>query len=245
GGARPSGGGAAAAPLPSTVFGRLAAEGRQSALFTAGTWEGVMRLCGAAPDVTEATAERGLLDMRHWPAAAVGGERQATEDAVSVVEALLEGEDVPDLLALYLHVVDGHGHAYGFGPEVAEYRAAIEFADGQVARLVRAVERRAARRAAGAGPAEEWLFAVTTDHGGTSQGRMPRGMRQAFRECGCVQLGIPQTSLPGVHGLKELPQHTRTFQIFGLVPGGGGQGLLSSFGLQQVPLHGGISPPSP
>mmetsp|Transcript_60274 Transcript_60274/g.197114 ORF Transcript_60274/g.197114 Transcript_60274/m.197114 type:complete len:150 (+) Transcript_60274:772-1221(+) len=45
--------------------------------------------------------------------------------------------------------------------------------------------------------------------------RMPREMWRGFAEgCGCVHKGIPQTDLRGVHGLRDLPQHYQTFQIF-------------------------------
>lgn len=202
-------------PLPSTVFARLAARGRRSALLSVGSWEGVMQLSGMAPGASEGSAHGGLLTARHLECE-LEDERAATKAAVSAVEALLRTEesDCPDLVAMYLHYVDGNGHTHGFGYEIPEYRSAIEFIDGQVGRLLDCLE----RRTGAGGIAEDWLVVVTTDHGGTSQHRMPPSMRRAFKECGCVQLGIPQTSLPGVHGLRDAEQHTQTFQIVGAVP---------------------------
>jgi len=109
----------------------------------------------------------------------------------------------------------GNGHAFGFGTEVPEYDAAIEQVDRQVGRLVAGLDRRAHRLEESRCPAEDWLVVATTDHGGSARARMPREMWRGFAEgCGCVHKGIPQTDLRGVHGLRDLPQHYQTFQIF-------------------------------
>lgn len=195
-------------PLPPTLFSRLACAGRSAALFTVGTWDGVGRLCGAPAGMTHASLEGGRLVVKHF-ASDLEGELQASKEAVDValeaVNATEAGSGAcPDVVAVYLHLIDGTGHAMGFGGDVVEYADAIRDVDVELGRLLHALESRAT---------EDWLVAVTTDHGGTAQARMPRKMRDAFAECGCVQKGIKQTDLKGVHGLRELPQHRQTFQI--------------------------------
>lgn len=200
----------AAVRLPATLFERLAKEGRRSALFTVGSWEGVGRLSGAPPGAREAHVGQSLLSVRHFNCS-LDDEWQSTADAVKAVgEHLADNDNCPHMLVVYLHLIDGNGHKHGFGFEVPEYRSAIQAVDVQVGKLIDAVRTRATKHQ------EDWMLAVTTDHGGTAQRRMPRGMQQAFADCGCVQLGIDQLSLAGIHGLRELPQHTQTFQMLGM-----------------------------
>jgi len=204
--------------LPPTIFGRLASAGRKSALFTVGSWEGIGRICGAKAGSCKESLEGGNLALHHFPCE-LAEEQQSSVSAVDEVIDLLartDSNECPHAVALYLHLIDGTGHSLGFGSDVPEYRTAISIVDGQVGRLLSAIERRkAAVRDAGLAE-EDWLVVVTTDHGGTAQARMPREMRRAFADCACVQKGIPQTGLRGVHGLRELLQHTQTFQILGL-----------------------------
>ncbi|WP_255513479.1 alkaline phosphatase family protein [Homoserinibacter sp. GY 40078] len=59
---------------------------------------------------------------------------------------------------IYLGEVDLAGHLYGGA--APEYRAAVASVDGRLATLIESVRERAA-----ANPDEEWLVAITTDHG--------------------------------------------------------------------------------
>lgn len=68
----------------------------------------------------------------------------------------------PDVSFVYFCDVDDAGHVYG--AESQEYRDAIGRVDALVARLVDVVERRAAATD------EQWLVAVTTDHGHRPEG---------------------------------------------------------------------------
>lgn len=199
-----------AAPLPATIFEKLAQESCSSALFTVGSWEGIGRLAGAPPRTLECRVDHASLSIRYFEAS-LEQELQATKEAITEAIRLVEdGDDGPELVAVYLHFIDGNGHEHGFGYDVPEYRAAITAIDSEVGRLI---DSAGVRAAAGR---EDWLVVVTTDHGGTSQRRMPPEMRRNFASCGCVQKGISQVSLRGVHGLRELTQHTQTFQILGL-----------------------------
>lgn len=98
------------------------------------------------------------------------GDRKVTEHAA----ALLAGrhprvKDDPDAVFVYWGNVDEAGHAHGFHPETKEYLAAIEVVDGYVGRLLKAIRSRprAAR--------EDWLVVMTSDHGGSADGKHSGG----------------------------------------------------------------------
>ncbi len=65
--------------------------------------------------------------------------------------------DTPDVCFTYLCDADESGHLYG--PQSAEYAAALARLDAHLARLASEVERLAAA------DGDDWLLAVTTDHG--------------------------------------------------------------------------------
>jgi len=65
-----------------------------------------------------------------------------------------------DVHFVHLDDPDAAGHGHGFSPEVPEYLAAIERADAAIGRLLDVL----LSRPGVAG--EEWLVAITTDHGG-------------------------------------------------------------------------------
>ncbi len=84
-------------------------------------------------------------------------------DSLSVDAAVRTiAETDVDAAFVYLGNIDVVGHEHGTrGPE---YRAAIEWADGQVGLLVDAVRRRDAFER------EDWIVIVSTDHGQTDEG---------------------------------------------------------------------------
>ncbi|MCB0792080.1 MAG: alkaline phosphatase family protein [Flavobacteriales bacterium] len=82
------------------------------------------------------------------------------EVTTAAVDLLTNGD--PDVVFLQYDDVDHQGHLHGFDPSVPEYIAAIETVDAQVGALMGAL----ASRPVG----EEWLVAVTTDHGGNLAG---------------------------------------------------------------------------
>lgn len=85
----------------------------------------------------------------------------ADRAAVDSACAKLRDED-PDLAFVYIGHVDEAGHAFGAVSE--EYARAVEFADGQLSRVLAAVEARSTYAA------EDWLVVVTTDHGHRPEG---------------------------------------------------------------------------
>jgi predicted AlkP superfamily pyrophosphatase or phosphodiesterase len=73
-------------------------------------------------------------------------------------------ENDPDLVFVHFDDVDGAGHKYGFHPKEAKYLEAIGKVDELVGDLLKAVrERKSYDR-------EDWLFVVSTDHGGSGRG---------------------------------------------------------------------------
>lgn len=66
----------------------------------------------------------------------------------------------PDVLFVHLNDVDAAGHKHGYGPQLKDYLAAIEAADGMVGTILEALHARPAY------DREDWLVMVTTDHGG-------------------------------------------------------------------------------
>jgi len=89
------------------------------------------------------------------------GKDYAGADAEAAAEAVRQLA-VPELACLFLYQgqVDEAGHAHGFHPTVAEYVAAIEAVDRNLADVLAALESRPTREA------EDWLVVVTSDHGG-------------------------------------------------------------------------------
>lgn len=78
-------------------------------------------------------------------------------------EPILQHDDV-DWVFVYLGSVDETGHGHGFHPSVPAYVAAIENVDRLVGRLVKSVAQRETIAD------EDWLFLVSTDHGGEGTG---------------------------------------------------------------------------
>jgi predicted AlkP superfamily pyrophosphatase or phosphodiesterase len=81
------------------------------------------------------------------------------EGTTSRLETDLVEED-HRLIFVHLDEVDHAGHSTGFSTDNADYLDAIQVIDGQVGRMLDAIEARPTRAE------EEWLIAMTTDHGG-------------------------------------------------------------------------------
>lgn len=95
-----------------------------------------------------------------------GGDEDVTRDAA----ALLTGADprAPggvDAMFIYYGDVDATGHGHGFGPKSPEYLGAIAAVDQQVGRLLDAIASRPTYEQ------EQWLYIVTSDHGGSLDGQ--------------------------------------------------------------------------
>lgn len=76
----------------------------------------------------------------------------------------VQRENAASVLFVQFNDVDSQGHAHGFTLENADYLAALGIIDGYVKELLSAAQ---ARPTYGE---EDWLFIVTTDHGGNAQG---------------------------------------------------------------------------
>lgn len=72
----------------------------------------------------------------------------------------LRREDTADFLFLHFDDVDHAGHDCCFGPDDADYRAAIEEVDGLIGRVIAALKARPGYKG------ENWLVMSSTDHGG-------------------------------------------------------------------------------
>jgi hypothetical protein len=93
------------------------------------------------------------------------GDELATEDVVR----LLAGDhpeyaDDPDAIFIFYSDTDEAGHEFGFHPDVPEYLSAIETVDGQLGRIIAAMEGRSTFAE------EDWLVVLTSDHGGDIEG---------------------------------------------------------------------------
>lgn len=85
-----------------------------------------------------------------------------SELTAKTLELLSEGN--PDLVFHYQGGVDAAGHGFGFSPDVPEYMASIEEVDARIGEVLAAV------RARPGFSGEDWLFIVTSDHGGIGKG---------------------------------------------------------------------------
>lgn len=81
---------------------------------------------------------------------------------LEAAQSLLREESRLDLLFVHLDLVDHVGHQFDYGPAIPEYVAAVRETDARVAALLQTLrggDRRWVER-------EDWLVAITTDHGG-------------------------------------------------------------------------------
>jgi predicted AlkP superfamily pyrophosphatase or phosphodiesterase len=90
------------------------------------------------------------------------GAASSAEGDVAVTAAVVDhlASQTPTVVFVQLDEVDHQGHVAGFSPGVPEYIEAIEVVDSQIGQMIDAVR---ARPGFGG---EDWLFLVTTDHGG-------------------------------------------------------------------------------
>ena len=104
--------------------------------------------------------ESSGADIRHYKDHREVGDGPAAEAAA---ECLAKRD--PDLVFVYFARVDSVGHAHGFHPSVPEYLAEIERTDALIGTVLRAVRGRSSYAK------EDWLVLVSTDHGGTLDGK--------------------------------------------------------------------------
>ena len=81
------------------------------------------------------------------------------EENIETIEYELGVNDY-GITFLCIENVDAAGHRYFQTFDTQEYLDAIEIADGQIGRVLDAIDSRSSRHE------EEWLVAITTDHGG-------------------------------------------------------------------------------
>lgn len=92
-----------------------------------------------------------------------GSYDQRDLDLIAQTVTLLQTGD-PEVVFCYQGNVDIMGHTYGFHPTVPQYMAAIAAADARIGQVLSAI------RARSQFAQENWLFLVTTDHGGKGLG---------------------------------------------------------------------------
>ena len=82
----------------------------------------------------------------------------------------------PDVVFVHFDEVDHVGHASGYGPTLTPYLNAIATVDSQVGQMIAAIEARPQFAA------EDWLYVITTDHGGlgSSHGGQSADERNIF-----------------------------------------------------------------
>jgi bisphosphoglycerate-independent phosphoglycerate mutase (AlkP superfamily) len=111
--------------------------------------------------INESIAAPSEPDEMFSPANAVDS-AQGDQAVTAAVVAHLAAE-TPMVVFVQLDEVDHQGHAAGFSPTVPEYIHAIEVVDFQIGQMLAVVQARPTI------DQEDWLFLVTTDHGGAGQ----------------------------------------------------------------------------
>jgi len=93
------------------------------------------------------------------------GDDLGSEDIVQLLAGTHpEYPDDPDAVFIFYSDTDVAGHEFGFHPDASEYLAAIEKVDGQLGRIIAALNERSTH------DEEDWLVIVTSDHGGNMEG---------------------------------------------------------------------------
>lgn len=93
------------------------------------------------------------------------GDERATQDVVRILRGTHPTVTLdPDALFIFLSDVDVAGHTYGFDPESAGYLTEIANTDGQIGRMLEALEHRPDYLN------ENWQIVITSDHGGSPDG---------------------------------------------------------------------------
>ncbi len=118
--------------------------------------------------IEQVDADLRTVSIAHWDKineAIVGyADLQVTTSTDAEVADLavmeLKREETADFMFLHFDDVDHAGHDCCFGPDDADYRAAIEEVDGLIGRVIDALKARPGFKG------ENWLVMSSTDHGG-------------------------------------------------------------------------------
>ena len=111
--------------------------------------------------INESIAAPAEPDEAFWPKDATSSAEGDTAVTAAVVAHL--ALQTPTVVFVQLDEVDHQGHVAGFSPTVSSYVHAIEVVDSQIGEMIAAVRSRPTF------DEEDWLFLVTTDHGGIGQ----------------------------------------------------------------------------
>ncbi|CAK9016645.1 unnamed protein product [Durusdinium trenchii] len=183
-----------ASPFPPTLFHFLSQNGCSAKLLNVG-WPGVPQLC--------ADARRPEFAKMHIVNSQAEELDKAVEEMLKLFVHFVQ-QLCLQVLALYTHSVDLAGHVHGFSLDVPEYLESIEHFDACLGRLLDALADRH----------EDWLLAITTDHGGGAAKDMSKDQWSLFVEdCKCIHKGLSQAGSQGVHGLQDSDTHNTRFVI--------------------------------
>ncbi len=131
-----------------------------------------------------------------------------TDEYVTDSMAAMIADEDCDVAFVHLDDVDGAGHSTGFALDNPDYIAAIEVKDAEIAELVAAVQAR--------GEDEDWLIALTSDHGGSGTGH--GGVGDAERTIPLVISG-PSTVVGELEGTpSHLDVHPTVLSHVGVAP---------------------------
>ncbi|MBV7529915.1 DUF4983 domain-containing protein [Chitinophaga sp. sic0106] len=121
--------------------------------------------------VQNVTPARRVVSVVHWTPINtfvvnnIDAEVNVTTDLDVKNNAVAElTNNNPDVLFVDFDDVDHAGHSYGFGPGVSQYLSAIQTTDTYIKNILTALKSRPNYAN------EDWLVAVTTDHGGNLAG---------------------------------------------------------------------------
>ena len=115
-----------------------------------------------------------------------------------------------NFVGFYSHIIDSIGHSFGHDCRVKKYTDTIKKIDILIKKLLDKIEDRRGE--------EEWMVIITTDHGGSSRKYMKkteRGLKllEEFDKDKQINVVISQCHSEGIHGLKNMKEHTNTFII--------------------------------
>lgn len=168
-------------------------------------------------------------DVRIFRDYGANGDELMTQDAVKLVNRTHPSyPQDPDAMFMFYSDADVAGHGYGFHPSVPQYLAEIANIDSQIGRLMTAIRARATYAN------ENWLFIVTTDHGGAidggHSGGTPEKRRIPFIVSGpSAVVGTPFPEAKNVDvaktalafmGVSINPQWNLDGHVVGLAPSG-------------------------
>ena len=122
------------------------------------TW--LARLAKARPGLETLHIFSWAADLRISTDNAVRIAFGRDESNARILTRLLAGEDAPDATLWFIDLPDHAGHGHGYYPYSEEYKAAVRKADEWIGDVLAAIVSRPAF------DQEDWLVAVTADHGG-------------------------------------------------------------------------------